>query len=165
MLPSAGDLIHDSSVRNSKRAGVRLPRIAIVGTGFVGSTTAYALLISGMAAEIVLGGRDPCRTEGHVSDLRDAAVFSYRTRVFAGNFDDCCSADVTFVTAGVSQVGAKSRLEGLQETAAILKDLVGEISRQSPHGIVLIASRRSHARAELWLPAFKSNRLLLCRIQ
>ena len=36
----------------SRRA--RIPRVAIVGTGFVGSTTAYALLISGMAVEVVM---------------------------------------------------------------------------------------------------------------
>jgi cation diffusion facilitator CzcD-associated flavoprotein CzcO len=32
----------------------RVPRVAIVGTGFVGSTTAYALLLSQIPAEIVL---------------------------------------------------------------------------------------------------------------
>src|SRR5262245_33259310 len=30
----------------------RIPRVAIVGTGFVGSTTAYALLISGTTATL-----------------------------------------------------------------------------------------------------------------
>jgi malate/lactate dehydrogenase len=51
-------------------------RVATVGTGFVGSTTAYALLISGAAAEIVLIDRDRRRAEGHVQDLRDAELFS-----------------------------------------------------------------------------------------
>jgi L-lactate dehydrogenase len=50
----------------------RVPRIAIVGAGLVGSTTAYALMMSGMAAEIVLIDRDSRRAEGHVNDLRDA---------------------------------------------------------------------------------------------
>jgi hypothetical protein len=45
----------------------RVPRIAIVGAGFVGSTTAYALMMSEMAAEIVLIDRDSRRAEGHVS--------------------------------------------------------------------------------------------------
>jgi L-lactate dehydrogenase len=50
------------------------------------------------------------------------------------------SADITILTVGVSQSGSLSRLEGLKETAAILKDLVRNVSRQSPHGILLIAS-------------------------
>jgi threonine dehydrogenase-like Zn-dependent dehydrogenase len=42
----------------------RIPRVAIVGAGFVGSTTAYALLISGTAVEIVLVDRNKKRAEG-----------------------------------------------------------------------------------------------------
>jgi L-lactate dehydrogenase len=118
----------------------RIPRVAIVGTGLVGSTTAYALLLSKTPAEIVLINRDKRRADGHVQDLRDAEVFSHTTRVVAGHFDDCCSADVIIITVGVSQSGQRSRLESLNETAAILKNLVLKIARCNPHGILLIAS-------------------------
>jgi L-lactate dehydrogenase len=118
----------------------RVPRIAIVGAGFVGSTTAFALMMSGMAAEIVLIDRDSRRAEGHVNDLRDVEVFSHTTRIFVGDFSDCCSADVTIVTAGVSQSGQKSRMEGLRDTGAILHGLVNDICLQNPPGILLIAS-------------------------
>jgi L-lactate dehydrogenase len=118
----------------------RIPRVAIVGTGFVGSTTAYALLLSRTAAEIVLIDRDERRADGHVQDLRDAEVFSHTTRVVAGQFNDCCSADVMIITAGVSQSGRGSRLDNLNDTAAILKGLVLNVARYNPHGILLIAS-------------------------
>ncbi len=114
----------------------RVPRIAIVGAGFVGSTTAFALMMSGMAAEIVLIDRDSRRAEGHVNDLRDAEVFSHTTRIFVGDFSDCCSADVTIVTAGVSQSGQKSRMEGLHDTGAILHGLVNDVCLQNPPGIL-----------------------------
>jgi L-lactate dehydrogenase len=118
----------------------RVPRVVIVGAGFVGSTTAYALMMSGMATEIVLVDRDSRRAEGHVNDLRDAELFSYPTRVFVGDFSDCCSADVTIITAGVNQLGMKSRTEGLRETGAILHELVSDVCLQNPRGILLIAS-------------------------
>ncbi len=118
----------------------RIPRIAIVGTGFVGSTTAYALLLSGTPAEIVLIDRDERRADGHVQDLKDAEVFSHTTRVFAGQFDDCCSPDLIIIAAGVSQSVQGSRLDSLNETAAILKGLVLNIARYNPQGILLIAS-------------------------
>ena len=118
----------------------RIPRIAIVGTGFVGSTTAYALMMSGMAAEIVLIGRDVRRAEGHVNDLRDAEVFSHAARVSVGDFSDCCRANITVITAGVSQSGQKSRAEGLRATGTILHGLVSEVCLQNPRGILLIAS-------------------------
>jgi L-lactate dehydrogenase len=134
---SAVDVIQSS---NQNYVRSRIPRVAIVGTGFVGSTTAYALLLSKTPAEIVLINRDERRVNGHVQDLRDAEVFSHTTRVVAGQFDDCCSADVIIITAGVSQSGQRSRLESLNETAAILKNLVLKVARCNPHGILLIAS-------------------------
>jgi L-lactate dehydrogenase len=141
-MPSttAIDIAHHRSPQHVEKAETRLPRIAIVGAGFVGSTTAYTLLLSGIAAEIVLVDRNRRRADGHVHDLQDAEVFSHSARVSAGGFEDCCPADVTIITAGVSQAGKKSRLEGMQETAAMLKGLVRDISRYNPRGILLIAS-------------------------
>jgi L-lactate dehydrogenase len=134
---SVFDVIQSNNQNHARR---RIPRVAIVGTGFVGSTTAYALLLSGTAAEIVLINRDERRAAGHVQDLRDAEVFSPKTRVVAGQFQDCCSADVIIIAAGVSQSGRASRLDNLNETAAMLKGLVLNVARYNPHGILLIAS-------------------------
>src|SRR3984885_2187274 len=118
----------------------RIPRVAIVGTGFVGSTTAYALLLSRIPAEIVLIDRDQRRADGHVQDLRDAEVFTHTTKVVAGQLADCCSADVVIITFGASQAGRASRLDNLHETAALLKGLVSNVAHSNPHGILLIAS-------------------------
>jgi L-lactate dehydrogenase len=126
--------------KNENHLRTRLPRVAIVGTGFVGSTTAYALMLSKTPAEIVLINRDGRRADGHVQDLRDAEVFSHTTRVVTGQFEDCCSADVIIITAGASQSGQSSRLDNLNDTAAILKSLVLDIARYNPRGILLIAS-------------------------
>src|SRR5215469_4278440 len=137
-FPEIDSLVGNTSKHTSLET--RISRVAIVGAGFVGSTTAYALMMSGMAAEIALIGRDLRRAEGQVNDLRDAEVFSHTTCVFVGDFPDCCSADVTVVTAGVSQSGQKSRAEGLRETGAILHGLVADVCLQNPRGILVIAS-------------------------
>src|SRR5260370_11191826 len=129
-----------SAPKQQDRKRIRIPRVAIVRTGFVGSTTAYALLISGTAAEIALIDRDRRRAEGHVQDLRDAELFSHNTRIFPATLPDCSSANLTTITTGVSQSDSKSRLDGLRETAAILKGLVQGVSSHNPHGILLIAS-------------------------
>lgn len=106
----------------------------------MGATTAYALLLSGITAEIVLIDRDKRRAEGHAQDLRDAEAFTHTTRISTGDFGDCCSAEVTIITAGVSQTGLKSRLDNLPETAAIVKGLVLDVAHHNPRGILLIAS-------------------------
>ena len=117
-----------------------IPRVAIVGAGFVGSTAAYALLMSGTVAEIVLIDRDRKRAEGHANDLRDAALFSHNAKVLVGDFDDCHDADVTIIAAGVSQsLTLTSRLDDLQESASILKQIVEDVACQNPR-ILLIAS-------------------------
>jgi L-lactate dehydrogenase len=140
-VPLSGlDPAYPSSPNRQNPARTHIARIAIIGTGFVGSTTAYALLLSGMAAEIVLIDRDKRLAQGHVQDLRDAEVFSHATRVLAGDFSDCSSADVTIITAGVSQHGLKSRLDNMNDCAAILKQFVQDVARHNPRGILLIAS-------------------------
>lgn len=79
--------------------------------------------------------------EGHAQDLRDAALFSHTTRVIAGEFSDCATADVIVVTAGVSQTATlRSRLDDLPEGASIMRNVIREIGRYDPSGIVVIAS-------------------------
>ena len=116
-------------------------RAVIIGAGSVGATTAYALLISGTAAEIVLINRNRQLAEGQVHDLKDAALFAHTTRIVVGDFSDCQSADVIIITAGVHQTpGIRSRLDDLREGAGILRDIVLEIARHDPRGVLLVAS-------------------------
>lgn len=119
----------------------RIPSVAIVGPGLVGATTAYALLLSGAAAEIVLIGRDMSRVEGQVKDLRDAALYAHATRIVAGDFTDCAHADVIIITVGSPQQRDKgSRLDDLKISAAMVKEVMTEIAAQEPTGVVVIAS-------------------------
>jgi L-lactate dehydrogenase len=122
-------------------AASRISRVAIVGAGLVGSTTAYALLLSGLVAEIVLIDKDKGLAEAQVHDLRDAELYSHTARVLAGEFSDCATADVIIITAGMNQSTiTNSRAENLKGTAVILKEVLAEISRYAPCGILLIAS-------------------------
>jgi L-lactate dehydrogenase len=117
------------------------PRVAIVGPGTVGATTAYALLLSGAAAEIVLIGRDRARAEAQASDLAHAELFSRTARVWAGDYSDCRDAAVTVIAAGVSQrPQMTSRLDDLDDAAAILREIVPRIVENNPHGIIVVAT-------------------------
>ena len=116
-IPMGGDAL--------ARSARRIPRVAIVGMGLVGATTAYALLMSGEVGEIVLIGRDRERVEGHVSDLRDAALYSHSKRIEAGDFSDCATADVIIVTVGTPQSRDKrSRLDDLSSSAAMVEEVI-----------------------------------------
>ena len=54
-------------------------RVAIVGVGNVGATFAYALLLSGLAAEIVLIDANRAKAEGEAMDLNHTVPFSHPT--------------------------------------------------------------------------------------
>jgi L-lactate dehydrogenase len=136
-VPGAGS----ENPPEARLGAVPIHRVAIVGTGFVGATTAYALLISGTAAEIVLIDQDRARAEGHANDLRDAALFSSNAKVLVGDFADCHDADVTVIAAGVSQSGrARSRWDNLQESLSILRHIVGKVRCHEPRMLVVASN-------------------------
>jgi L-lactate dehydrogenase len=115
-------------------------RIAIVGTGNVGATFAYALTLSGLAAEIVLIDLNRARAEGEAMDLNHAVPFAHPTRIWAGDYADCAGATVTVVAAGVNQKPGETRLDLVRRNAAIFGEIIPEIARRNPDGILLIAT-------------------------
>jgi L-lactate dehydrogenase len=115
-------------------------RIAVVGTGHVGATFAYALLLSGLAAEIVLMDADRARAEGEAMDLNHTVPFARPTRIWAGDYADCAGAAITVVCAGTGQRPGETRLDLLKRNADIFGKIIPEIARHNPDGILLIAT-------------------------
>jgi len=115
-------------------------RIAIVGAGNVGATFAYALLLSGMASEIVLIDSNQAKAEGEAMDLNHAAPLTQPTRVWAGAFADCAGAAVTVITAGSAQRPGETRLDLVQRNAAIFRSIVAQIVHHNPQGMLLVAT-------------------------
>jgi L-lactate dehydrogenase len=115
-------------------------RIVVVGAGHVGTTFAYSLLLSGLAAEIVLVDADHRRAEGEAMDLNHAVPFTRPARVWAGYPADCAGAAVTVIAAGVGQRPGETRLDLLRRNAAIFAHIVPAITAANPDGILLVAT-------------------------
>jgi len=115
-------------------------RVAIVGTGNVGATFAYALLQSGLAGEIVLIDHNKVKAEGEAMDLSHAVPLTHSTRIWAGDYPDCNGAAVTVVTAGTSQKPGETRLDLVHRNYNILQDVIPKIVKHNPNGMLLIAS-------------------------
>ncbi len=115
-------------------------RVVIVGAGNVGATFAYTLLLSGLASEIVLVDVDRAKAEGEAMDLNHAAPFAHPTRIWAGDYSDCAEADVTVIAAGVARLAGGTRLHLVDKNAAIFRQIVPEVVRHNPDGILLIAT-------------------------
>jgi L-lactate dehydrogenase len=115
-------------------------KVAVVGAGNVGATFAYALLQSGLAAEIVLIDANFSRAEGEAMDLNHAAPLTWPVHVSAGTYTDIAGAAVTVVTAGSNQRPGESRLDLVARNAAIFRDIIPKIAQNNPDGLILIAT-------------------------
>src|SRR5437660_8212136 len=107
-------------------------RVAIVGVGNVGATFAYALLLSGLASEIVLIDANRAKAEGEAMDLNHTVPFTHPTRIWAGDYADCAGATVTVLAAGASQKSGETRLDLIKNNAAIWRVIVPDVVKYNP---------------------------------
>lgn len=115
-------------------------RVAVVGCGSVGATFAYALLLSGLAAEIVLLDWNRRKAEGEAMDLAHTEPFAHPTRIWAGDYSDIAGAIVTVISAGVGQKPGETRLDLVRRNTDVMREVVPQISRANPGGIILMAT-------------------------
>ncbi len=115
-------------------------KVAIVGTGNVGATYAYALVLSGLVAEIVLINRDREVAEGEAMDLTHATSLTSSTRVVAGSYADCKDATLTVLTAGVPQGDNASRLDLGAQNCEVFTSIVPPVVEHNPDGLLLVAT-------------------------
>ncbi len=115
-------------------------KVAIVGCGFVGATSAFALMESGLFSEMVLIDVDRDRAEGEALDISHELAFARPMGIFAGTYQDAADADVIIVTAGASQKPGESRLDLVSKNVGIYEGIMGEIRQSGFAGILLIVS-------------------------
>ncbi|HTR25709.1 MAG TPA: L-lactate dehydrogenase [Terriglobales bacterium] len=115
-------------------------RIAIVGAGNVGSTYAYALLLSRLSSEIVLIDANRARAEGEAMDLNHAIPFAHATRIWAGDYPDCAGAAITVLAAGTAQRPGETRLDMIIRNGEIWKQIIPRVVEHNPDGLLLVAT-------------------------
>ena len=115
-------------------------KVAVIGCGFVGSSSAFALMQSGLFSEMVLIDADTKRAEGEAMDISHGISFARPMQIYAGNYDDITDAAIIVITAGANQKSDETRLDLIKKNAAIMKSIVGEIKKRDFGGILLIVS-------------------------
>ncbi|WP_106767702.1 L-lactate dehydrogenase [Paenibacillus faecalis] len=118
----------------------RPSRAVIIGTGAVGTTTAYTLLLRKRVAEIVLIDINHDKAVGEALDMNHGLPFVGGVKVWAGDYPDCEGADIIIVTAGASQKPGETRIDLLKKNAAVFKEIVQKITKYNKNGILLIAT-------------------------
>jgi len=115
-------------------------RIAIIGAGKVGATTAYALMLRALFREIVLIDSDMPLAKAEAADLSHANAMARPARIWAGDYADAASARIAVITAGAATQGSQSRLSVASRSADIVIACVKKLAAAGFDGVIVVAS-------------------------
>lgn len=119
---------------------VNTRKAAIIGCGFVGSASAFALMQSGLFSELVLIDANRDKADGEAKDISHGVPFAGQMKIYAGDYDDAADASIIIITAGAAQKPGETRLDLVHKNVSIFKSIIPEISRRSYQGILLIVA-------------------------
>jgi malate dehydrogenase len=117
-------------------------KITVVGSGFVGQTTAMRVLQKGLADEVVLTDIVEGLPQGLALDLKESSPIERFEPSIVGTNDyaDAAGSDVVVITAGFPRQPGMSRMDLLGKNAGIMKDVIGKIAPSSPDAIVIVVT-------------------------
>lgn len=115
-------------------------KIGIVGAGQVGSATAFALALRGVANAVVLVDRAEALARAQAEDIAHAVPFASAVQVTSGGYPDLAGAGVVVISAGVAQQPGETRLALLARNAAVFREVVARVLDAAPDAVLLIAS-------------------------
>jgi L-lactate dehydrogenase len=115
-------------------------RIAIIGCGNVGATSAYALMMRGVARELVLVDLHSELAEGEAMDLQHAVPLGRPVRVWASDYMDAARSAIVVIAAGVGSRPGETRLDLLGRNVGVVRDCMKRLLAEGFAGIVLMTT-------------------------
>ncbi|MCX7615650.1 MAG: L-lactate dehydrogenase, partial [Clostridiales bacterium] len=115
-------------------------KIAIIGLGYVGSSTAYTLALHQAANEIVLIDIDKDKASGEAADIKSALCFVGGTNIYAGDYEDIKDCSIIIVTAGMGRKPGETRLDLAKKNVAVMKDITENIKKYYNKGVIVVVS-------------------------
>lgn len=120
---------------------LRKSKVAIVGTGLVGSSTAFSLITQGVCDEILMIDINEERALGEVMDLNHCIEYLNRnTKVTKGSYEQCGDVDIVVITAGAPPKPGQTRLDTLELSAKIVESIVNPIMQSGFQGHFIVIS-------------------------
>jgi len=116
-------------------------RVTIVGSGFVGQTTALRVVEKGLA-EVVLIDIVEGLPQGLALDIRESSpIEGFEPNVIGTNdYGDTTGSDVVIITAGFPRQPGMSRMDLLGKNAAVVRDVVENVAPGSPNAVILVVT-------------------------
>ena len=133
-------------------------KVVIIGAGHVGSHVAMALCFQGTCDEIVFIDKDNAKAVSNCYDVADACLFlGSTTKISVGDYNDCKDADIIVISIGMPRKPGQTRLEMLDDTIVMLKDVIDNLKPVDFKGIIISITNPAdiiahYAREHLGLP-------------
>lgn len=115
-------------------------RIAVIGVGAVGATTAYSIMMRNIASEIILV--DVCQEKcmGEVFDMSDAIPASSTSRITLGTLKEAGRADIIVITAGARRKPGQTRLDLININHKIIANIIENMLPINPKAVLIVVS-------------------------
>ncbi|HHW22922.1 MAG TPA: L-lactate dehydrogenase [Clostridiaceae bacterium] len=114
-------------------------KVTIVGTGFVGSTTAYTLMLNGLISELVLIDINATKAKGEAMDLNHGLPFAKPVKIYQGTYEDSRDSDLVIITAGANQKVGETRIDLVHKNTAVFRDIISQIIKyNSPENTLIL---------------------------
>ena len=121
-------------------AGLNYRKVAVIGCGFVGAASAFAIMESGLFSEMVLIDANKEKAEGEALDISHGLPFAKPMKIYAGEYKDISDAYVIVVTAGAGQKPGETRLDLVKKNVGIFKSIIPQIAEVNKEAIMLIVA-------------------------
>lgn len=115
-------------------------KVAIIGSGFVGSSAAFALALNGIANEVVLIDVNKEKAFGEAMDINHGLSYVGQMNIHSGDYDECKDCDVIVITAGANRKVGETRLDLAKKNVAIAKDITTNVMKHYTKGVILVVS-------------------------
>lgn len=137
-------------------------KVGIIGAGAVGSATAFALIMRGVARKVVLIDANEKKALAEAMDIAHATPFAYANKIKAGTYKDLEGCEVVIVTAGANQKPGETRIDLLGRNVKIFESIIPEIAKAAPETTLIITANPADIMTEvaLKLSGFPKERVL-----
>ena len=99
---------------------VNMQKVAVIGCGFVGATSAFSLIQSGLFSEMVLIDANHEKAVGEAMDLSHGSAYSTPVKIYAGSYDDIVDAVISTFSVIDDEIDA-DKIEEMLDNAMYIK--------------------------------------------
>lgn len=114
-------------------------KVSIIGTGLVGSATAFALTMSGLLSELILIDVNKSKAQGEALDLNHGRYFYSNMSITSGDYPDIKNSDIIIIAESNIPQSEQTGLDLIRSKVNTTKNVVQNIMRHYTGGVILVA--------------------------